>query len=245
MKKKTLDEQIDEDARALKDDIRRMGADLINTLRRARREAPAARRPKVRESATEGRAEPEPLGEHSEQPRRRFRVRAIRRPRVAANAGSVHRPGRRGCSLPDAPAHGLRGRGAPTRPQAHPAESTVAPDRHVPSHDRRDGGVRTGRSRNILNPDEARSALLDSGSKSAGGRRVRCPPSGSREPEFLGKGRPQGRENPEALVQRYFVDELPVLTAEVAERRLPAIQEHAPLRVTFCGGERTDPESSR
>jgi hypothetical protein len=82
-KKKTLDEQIDEDARALRDDIRRIGADLINTLRRARREAPAARRPKVRESATKVHEEPEPAGEHPEQPRRRFRVRAIRRPHAS------------------------------------------------------------------------------------------------------------------------------------------------------------------
>jgi hypothetical protein len=68
MKKKTLDEQIAEDTRSVRDDIRRIGVDLIATLRRARREA--APGPEAREEATEVREEPMQPGEYPEGRRR-------------------------------------------------------------------------------------------------------------------------------------------------------------------------------
>jgi hypothetical protein len=87
--KKKVDERIEADVRALRDDLRQMGADLIATLwsRRSRRrvEVPAGGAAVV----TEVREELEPAGEYEERPRRRFRILAIRRPSVSLRALAV------------------------------------------------------------------------------------------------------------------------------------------------------------
>jgi hypothetical protein len=86
--KKKVDERIEADVRALRDDLRQMGADLIATVRSRRYprpvEAPAAG--EIREVVTEVRERPARPGEYEERPRRRFRLWAIRRPSASLRA---------------------------------------------------------------------------------------------------------------------------------------------------------------
>jgi hypothetical protein len=88
--KKKLDERIEADVRALRDDLRQMGADLVATLRsrrnRRRGEVPAG---EAQEVVTEAPEEAAPAGEYPERPRRRFRVLAIRRPSASLRALAV------------------------------------------------------------------------------------------------------------------------------------------------------------
>jgi hypothetical protein len=90
--KKALDERIETDVRALRDDLRQMGADLAATLRSRRRrrrvDVPAGKG-EVQEVVGEVREEPGPVGEYAEQPRRRFRILAIRRPSAPLRALAV------------------------------------------------------------------------------------------------------------------------------------------------------------
>jgi hypothetical protein len=87
--KKKLDERIEADVRALRDDLRQMGADLVAMLRsrrnRRRVEVPAG----GGEVVTEVRAEPEPGGEYAQRPRRRLRILAIRRPSASLRSLAI------------------------------------------------------------------------------------------------------------------------------------------------------------
>ena len=90
--KKKLDERIERDARALRDDLSQIGVDLIATLRsrrNRRRVAVPAGGAEVREVVTEVREEPELAGEYAERPRRRFRILAIRRPSASLRALAI------------------------------------------------------------------------------------------------------------------------------------------------------------
>ncbi len=90
--KKKLDERIETDVRALRDDLSRIGADLITTLRRRRSrrryEVPAGGA-EVREVVTEVHEEPELADEYAERPRRRFRIWAVRRPSASLRALAI------------------------------------------------------------------------------------------------------------------------------------------------------------
>jgi hypothetical protein len=90
-KKKKLDERIEADVRALRDDLRQIGTDLAATVRsrRTRRRVAVPAGGKIREVITEMREEPARPGEYEEQPRRRFRILAIRRPAASLRALAV------------------------------------------------------------------------------------------------------------------------------------------------------------
>jgi hypothetical protein len=79
-RKKALDERIEADVRALRDDLRQMGADLAATLRsrrsRRRVKVPAGKG-ETQGVVTEVSAEAAPAGEYPQRPRRRFRALAV------------------------------------------------------------------------------------------------------------------------------------------------------------------------